>query len=213
MIDLPHRLRTLRQQALSLEQLAQRTGLTKSYLSKLERGLSEPSISTVLRLAEAYGVGVSQLVGSDQNAQDELVSLVRVADREALQRGGLGAEYRYESLAGRRKVKAMEPFVVHPPREFPDATAVFPHPGEEFLLVLKGAIEVQVGERQFRLDAGDSLYFDSELPHTACVPWDGRRPRCWWWLPTEVARFHCLFLVPSAALRPAGPHLEIRFET
>ena len=59
----------------------------------------------------------------------------------------------------------MEPFVVHPPREFPDATAVFPHPGEEFLLVLKGAIEVQVGERQFRLDAGDSLYFDSELPH------------------------------------------------
>ncbi|MCH1996990.1 cupin domain-containing protein, partial [Achromobacter xylosoxidans] len=67
--------------------------------------------------------------------------------------------------AGRRKVKAMEPFIVHPPREFPDAAAVFPHPGEEFLLVLKGAIEVQVGEREFRLDAGDSLYFDSELPH------------------------------------------------
>ncbi|MGH8816256.1 MAG: helix-turn-helix domain-containing protein, partial [Achromobacter pestifer] len=84
MIDLPHRLRTLRrQQSLSLEQLAQRTGLTKSYLSKLERGLSEPSISTVLRLAEAYGVGVSQLVGTDDTAQDEVVSVVRVADREA----------------------------------------------------------------------------------------------------------------------------------
>ena len=54
---------------------------------------------------------------------------------------------------------------MHPPREFPDAAAVFPHPGEEFLLVLKGAIEVQVGEREFRLDTGDSLYFDSELPH------------------------------------------------
>nr|WP_226846526.1 MULTISPECIES: XRE family transcriptional regulator [Achromobacter] len=166
MIDLPHRLRTLRrQQTLSLEQLAQRTGLTKSYLSKLERGLSEPSISTVLRLAEAYGVGVSQLVGDDGAAQDEVVSVVRVADREALQRRGLGSEYHYESLAGRRKVKAMEPFVVHPPREFPDAAAVFPHPGEEFLLVLKGAIEVHVGERQFRLETGDSVYFDSELPH------------------------------------------------
>ncbi|MBB1627750.1 helix-turn-helix domain-containing protein [Achromobacter sp. UMC71] len=167
MIDLPHRLRTLRrQQSLSLEQLGERTGLTKSYLSKLERGLSEPSISTVLRLAEAYGVGVSQLVGSgDDAAQDEVVSLVRVADREALQRRDLGSEYHYESLAGRRKVKAMEPFLVHPPREFPDASAVFPHPGEEFLLVLKGAIEVQVGEREFRLDTGDSLYFDSELPH------------------------------------------------
>ncbi|PPA75441.1 XRE family transcriptional regulator [Achromobacter sp. LC458] len=166
MIDLPPRLRTLRrQQALSLEQLAQRTGLTKSYLSKLERGLSEPSISTVLRLAEAYGVGVSQLVGEDGAAQDEVVSVVRVGDREALQRGGPGVQYHYESLAGRRKVKAMEPFVVHPPRDFPDATAVFPHPGEEFLLVLKGAVEVQVGERQFRLETGDSVYFDSELPH------------------------------------------------
>ena len=47
----------------------------------------------MLRLAEAYGVGVSQLVGSDQNAQDELVSLVRVADRGPCS-GGLGAEYR-----------------------------------------------------------------------------------------------------------------------
>ena len=98
MIDLPHRLRTLRrQQSLSLEQLGERTGLTKSYLSKLERGLSEPSISTVLRLAEAYGVGVSQLVGGgDGEAQDEVVSLVRVADREVLQRRGLGSEYHYE---------------------------------------------------------------------------------------------------------------------
>ncbi|PJR06984.1 helix-turn-helix domain-containing protein, partial [Sinorhizobium meliloti] len=100
MIDLPHRLRALRrQQSLSLEQLGERTGLTKSYLSKLERGLSEPSISTVLRLAEAYGVGVSQLVGGDGAAQDEVVSLVRVADREALQRRDLGTEYHYESLA------------------------------------------------------------------------------------------------------------------
>ena len=98
----------------------------------------------------------------------------------------------------------MEPFVVHPPREFPDAAAVFPHPGEEFLLVLKGAIEVQVGERQFRLDAGDSLYFDSELPHRMRTVGRTQAEGLRWWLPTEVARFHCLFLVSSAALRPAG---------
>ena len=144
-------------------------GPDQSYLSKLERGLSEPSISTVLRLAEAYGVGVSQLVGSDQNAQDELVSLVRVADREALQRGGLGAEYRYESLAGRRKVKAMEPFVVHPPREFPDATAVFPHPGEEFLLVLRAPSR----SRWASASSGSTPAIRcTSIPncHTACVP-------------------------------------------
>ena len=204
MIDLPHRLRTLRrQQALSLEQLAQRTGLTKSYLSKLERGLSEPSISTVLRLAEAYGVGVSQLVGSDQNAQDELVSLVRVADREALQRGGLGAEYRYESLAGRRKVKAMEPFVVHPPREFPTRRRCSRIRARNSCWCSRAPSR----SRWASASSGSTPAIRcTSIPncHTACVPWDGRRPRCWWWLPTEVARFHCLFLVPSAALRPAG---------
>lgn len=166
MQDLPHRLRALRrQQSLSLEQLAQRTGLTKSYLSKLERGLSEPSISTVLRLAQAYEIGVSQLVGTDTDAQDEAVSIVRVADREPLVRDGSKVGYHYQSMAGRRTVRMMEPFVVRPPRKFPADKAVFPHPGEEFMLVLKGSVEVHVGERQFRLDCGDSVYFDSELPH------------------------------------------------
>lgn len=166
MQDLPHRLRALRrQQDLSLEQLAQRTGLTKSYLSKLERGLSEPSISTVLRLAQAYDIGVSQLVGSDVDAQEETTSIVRVADREPLVRDGTHVGYHYQSMAGRRKIRTMEPFVVRPPRKFPADKAVFPHPGEEFMLVLKGSVEVHVGERQFRLDCGDSVYFDSELPH------------------------------------------------
>ena len=212
MIDLPHRLRTLRrQQALSLEQLAQRTGLTKSYLSKLERGLSEPSISTVLRLAEAYGVGVSQLVGSDQDAQDELVSLVRVADREALQRGGLGAEYRYESLAGRRKVKAMEPFVVHPPREFPDAAAVFPSRRG-----IPAGARAPSRSRWASASSGSTPATRcTSIPscRTACAPWDGRRPRCWWWPPTRPSDSTVYSRCPRRHCAPRPPHLEIRLET
>ncbi|UHL62618.1 XRE family transcriptional regulator [Paralcaligenes sp. KSB-10] len=166
MTDLPHRLKTLRrQQSFSLEQLARNTGLTKSYLSKLERGISEPSISTVLRLADAYQISVGQLLGTGEAAQDEIVSVVRVAEREPLLRRGEGSSYRYQSMAGRRKIKAMEPFIIYPPRVFPDLTSVFPHPGEEFMLVLKGAVEVNVGEREYRLDCGDSVYFDAEFPH------------------------------------------------
>ena len=104
----------------------------------------------------------------------------------------------------------MEPFVVHPPREFPDDGGV-PASGEEFLLVLKGAIEVQVGERQFRLDAGDSLYFDSELPHRMRTV--GRTQAEVLVVAAQVARFHCLFLVPRRHCARRPPHLEIRFET
>lgn len=56
------RLKLLRQQhGLSLEQLAQRSGLTKSYVSKVERGLSTPSIASALKLARALAVDVAQL--------------------------------------------------------------------------------------------------------------------------------------------------------
>ena len=166
MQHLPHRLRALRRQHnLSLDQLAQRTGLTKSYLSKVERGLSEPSISTVLKLAQAYDVGVAHLVGASDDDEDQSISVVRYNEREKLVRGDQDTGYIYEAIAGARQIKAMDPFIVYPPRE-PDARPISqPHAGEEFMFVLKGTVHVTIGERSFDLAIGDSIYFDSELPH------------------------------------------------
>ncbi|WP_370459864.1 helix-turn-helix domain-containing protein [Pusillimonas sp. ANT_WB101] len=166
MEDLPHRLRALRRQHnLSLEKLGEQTGLTKSYLSKLERGLSEPSISTVLKLADAYGIGVSRLIGSSEDGEDDSVSVVRQAEREPLTRHGNEDGYRYEAIAGKRLLKAMDPFIVHPPRKNAARPVAFPHRGEEFMFILKGSVHFTVGSKSFDLSAGDSVYFDSELPH------------------------------------------------
>ncbi|MGO4581506.1 helix-turn-helix domain-containing protein [Cupriavidus sp. 2TAF22] len=165
MINLPHRLRTVRRQrALSLEALAERTGLTKSYLSKLERGLSSPSIATVLKIAEAYGMGTGQLLGDAHDNANEIACVSRASQREPLTRLGEASGYRYEAIASERKIKAMEPFVMHPPREFPDETT-FSHRGEEFLFVLKGRVEVQLAQELITLAAGDALYFDADVPH------------------------------------------------
>lgn len=166
MNTLPQRLKALRRRhGLSLEQLACRTDLTKSYLSKLERGLSEPSISTVLKISEAYGIGVAQLVGDAATIQEESVSVVRVAERVPLQQNGDARDQRYQSIAGKRLVRKMEPFVVHPPRVFMEADVESRHSGEELMVVLRGAIEVEVGHVTARLERGDSIYFDSEIPH------------------------------------------------
>lgn len=166
MENLPHRLRALRRQhRLSLEQLAQRSGLTKSYLSKVERGISEPSISTVLKLAQAYDVGVARLVGDVEDGQDESISVVRHNEREKLVRHGESAGYNYEAIAGARLVKAMDPFIVHPPRPSQERPVSQPHAGEEFMFVLKGSVNIEIGDQVFDLNQGDSIYFDSELPH------------------------------------------------
>lgn len=166
MNTLPQRLKVLRRRHdLSLEQLARRTNLTKSYLSKLERGLCEPSISTVLKLGDAYGIGVAQLVGDAATIQEESVSVVRVADRAPLKRNGVDRDHRYQSIAGKRLIRKMEPFVVHPPRSFSEEEVVLQHPGEELMVVLRGTVEVQVGDVTTRLARGDTIYFDSEIPH------------------------------------------------
>lgn len=164
----PHRLRALRRQhELSLEQLAQRTGLTKSYLSKVERGLSEPSISSTLKLAQAYSVGVGWLLGTAEDGVDDQVSVVRHDQRELVAKPGTRGEtgYRYEALSGTRLIKAMEPFILYPPRRNEGRPFSVPHAGEEFMFVLKGTVHVAIGSRELDLEAGDSLYFDSELPH------------------------------------------------
>jgi transcriptional regulator with XRE-family HTH domain len=170
MEDLHFRLRALRRQnQLSLEQLGQRTGLTKSYLSKLERAVSAPSISTILKLAQAYGLGVAQLIGSNDEDHDESISVVRRDEREPLVRHGDKLGYRYQAMAGKRHVKVMDPFIVYPPRAHEARDAAFPHSGEEFMLVLKGSVHIRIGEKSFQLDEGDSVYFDSELPHSICT--------------------------------------------
>ncbi|MDS1139113.1 cupin domain-containing protein [Pusillimonas sp. SM2304] len=166
MDEISFRLKALRRQhQFSLEQLSQRTGLTKSYLSKLERAVSEPSISTVLKLAQAYGIGVSQLIGSGEGGDSEAISVVRRGEREPLDRRGKEMGYRYEAMAGKRLVKAMDPFIVYPPRADEASPSSFPHVGEEFMFVLKGTVMITVGGKEHRLGAGDSIYFDSELPH------------------------------------------------
>lgn len=166
MTAISHRLKALRKQhGLSLEQLATRAGLTKSYLSKLERGLAEPSISTVLKLAQSYDISVGQLIGEEASLVDDNISVVRVADRSELSDAASVNGHRYQSLAGKRPLRKMEPFVVHPPRAFREPETTSPHDGEELIFVLKGAVEVLLGDRLERLEAGDSIYFDSSLLH------------------------------------------------
>ncbi len=165
MHDLFRRLKALRHRhKMTLDQLAQRSNLTKSYLSKVERGMSEPSISTVLKLAKAFNVDVSDLIGSPDN-EDSGVSVVRVGERTPLDRADNKNGYRYEALARRRVYRIMNPFIVYPPHVGDGAHDVFPHSGEEFMLILKGSVLIAVGEQSYELGEGDTVYFDSTLPH------------------------------------------------
>lgn len=157
------RIRFLRQQrGMTLEQLSASSKLTKSFVSKIERGISVPSISTAMRLAGSFQITISQLLGEDH--YDDAISVVRRNERRSFMRPGSSAGYNYEMVAGPKRFKRMEPYIMKPPLQFQEKR-LFEHVGEEFMFVLSGGIEVEISGQCFRLQSGDALYFDSHLPH------------------------------------------------
>jgi len=133
------RLKLLRKKlGMTLELLADKTGMTKSYLSKVERGLNTPSIAAALKLARALNVNVEELFAEEQTGQNRY-SLVRHGER-------------------------LLPFLIQPPTEFSDPTFT-EHLGEEFLFVHAGQVEVDFMSERVLLEQGDALHFNAQTPH------------------------------------------------
>lgn len=146
------------QSGLTLENLARDSGLTRSYLSKIERGVSTPSIESALNIARALGVTVDRLFG--QQPEEDVVSIVRGNGSIA------GDPTTHLSLvAGLRNDRVMRAFIVRPGRTQKRGRIMSHHEGEEILFVLTGHIEMQIGARKERLEPGDCVQFDSTIPH------------------------------------------------
>jgi DNA-binding transcriptional MerR regulator len=145
---------------LSLRGAAERAGLSVSFLSALERGMTGASVATLQRLAAAYGTTMVELFGHPSSGHGE--RLVRAGDATALRLGT--SEIRIEQLA--RGATQLEPqlFVLS---EGATSDGAYAHEGEEFLYLLAGSLTVWVGDDEtYRLRThGDALTFPSTIPH------------------------------------------------
>ena len=147
-------LRAVRQQrGMTLDDLAAASGLTKSYLSKVERQRSTPSIAAAMKMARALDVDVAQLFSDDP--ETTTITVERAAEHRGERHHPLGA-----AMLG----KAMTPFLVRPGRQF-TAHPHPAHPGQEFVFVHAGTVELKYDEELARLDTGDCAYFDASAPH------------------------------------------------
>lgn len=158
-----------KQKKITLQQLADLTGLTKGYLSKIERAKKAPPYSTLNKIAIALNVDAASLLGHHVDSlQDRRISFTRRRDRKRIEQMGSITDgslygYRYEALAYDKHGKNMEPYIIEP--AFEDE-AVFQHEGEEFLLVLEGRHEFIYDGETYIMEKGDSVYFDAAVPHT-----------------------------------------------
>lgn len=145
-----------------LESVREALGWDQETLADILDDRQSPSISELLRLATFLGIGISRLLNGEEQSQQRAVKTAK-EERVGVDHRGL---LHYESLAPAFAGKHLEPFVVDLYKGECHEVEVSRHPGEEFIFVLTGELEVTVGEELFRLEEGDSLYFDSVLPHS-----------------------------------------------
>lgn len=149
---------------MTLQDLADRTGLTKGYLSKVERSEKAPPYSTLSKIVGALGLEITDVLKAEPGPlQDLPIVIASKEDGRLIRESSHYVGYDYEVLAAGKPGKNMEPFIIYAPSEF---TSLFQHEGEEFIYVLEGELEFKYGDRVFRMRQGDNAYFESRVPHT-----------------------------------------------
>lgn len=148
---------------MSQERLAELSGLTKGYISKIERSDTAPPLSTISKIASALNVDITMLTaGKLEFPRDVELCVVLKGEGKKVSSASLEG-YHYEALAHKKSGKNMEPFLLMPAF---DEKAVFSHDGEEFMYILEGVHEFVYDNSKYILNEGDSVYFDSRIPHT-----------------------------------------------
>lgn len=154
------------EKGMSLEAVSKESGISELTLSGIEDHTVLPPLGDIVSLAKVFEVTVGELFG---DSADSPFCIVRSDDRKTVNRFSSATSksggYSYESLGHQKQNRKMEPFLVtlRPSEVVPLETSK--HVGEEILFVLEGQVEVQLADHTDILFPGDSIYYDSTLPH------------------------------------------------
>ena len=163
-----NRVREIRKQAgLTLKQLAEASGLTPGTLSKIENGLTKPSITTLQMIANSLKVDIGYLFKSGGEKR-YVISRKGTRKVSYSERGSTGKPtYKVELLAEGMENPFMEPIIATLlAREEEDFNAIA-HGGQELMYVLEGKVKLTLGEKKIILRKGDAAYWDGDIPHKA----------------------------------------------
>ena len=162
------KIKELRQKKnITIQEVSDKTGLSKGLISQVENDQVSPPISTLLKIASALKTDIAHFF--QDSGSTPKITVVRKDERiKSGRRGIKGIElgYTYESLAHTKTNKHMEPFLVTFDPKERDKIVMFSHNGEEFLYLLKGKLEFVTDEgNDIILEEGDSIYFESDISH------------------------------------------------
>ncbi|MBN2062066.1 MAG: helix-turn-helix transcriptional regulator [Deltaproteobacteria bacterium] len=160
------RIKTIRKQRhLTLGDVAAKVGFSRSYLSQIENLKREPSIGTLIKIAHVLGVEALFLItgGSSDAGQEEDISIVRQEERKIMPDAFRHLNFKYQSLAHKKKDRLMDAYIIEAGFDFPKHSK--PWHGESFFFVLEGTHEVMYEGKSYILNKGDACYINSSKPN------------------------------------------------
>ncbi|MFA5069347.1 MAG: XRE family transcriptional regulator [Candidatus Omnitrophota bacterium] len=149
------------EQRLTLRALANKLGISASFLSQVESGKASPSLSTLKNISDVLSTTIGNLIGEGQKTEQGLV--IRQSERKHVRAIGKGIDLYL--LTSRDANKQMEPILFKLKEGAVSGDRSYKHFGQEFVLVLKGSIEITLNDMAYILKKGDSIYFNSSVPH------------------------------------------------
>ena len=163
------KIRSIREtKQLSLEDVVERTGLSLEQIDRIEKNIDIPSLAPLIKIARALGVRL----GTFLDDQDEMGAVVcRKEDRQnntisfSNNASNARTHMQYHSLSNSKADRSMEPFIIDIQTTEDTSYELSSHEGEEFIYVMEGAIEIAYGKKIHVIEAGDSIYYDSIVPH------------------------------------------------
>ena len=152
---------------LSIEDVSERTNLPAAQIQSIEDGSLVPNLTPLIKIARVLGVRLGTFMDDDENlgpvvarAQDKK-EVTRFSDRG----NAVNSDLDFYTLAQNKAGRHMDPFVIDIFPSSEEEVKLSTHEGEEFIYVLEGEIEVVYGKDSFIVGKGDSIFYDSVVPH------------------------------------------------
>lgn len=156
----------MEKRGLSLEKLSELTGLEQSFLDTMLKENIYPPLGPLMKIARALGVRLGTFL-DDQESSDPFIvrKLNRESEFSVLDGTGKSKALNFYSLGKGKSDRHMEPFFIEVLPESAQDKKLSSHEGEEFILVQKGSIEIIYGSATYLLNEGDTVYYNSVVPH------------------------------------------------
>ena len=153
---------------ITIDELAESTGLTVEQISRIEDNVDIPSLAPLIKIARALGVRLGTFLDDQANEDGPVVCRKGDAD-DTISFSNNASDARqhmhYHSLSKAKSDRHMDPFIIDIDENGETQFSLSAHEGEEFIMVLQGKLEVEYGKNKYVLSEGDTIYYDSIVPH------------------------------------------------